>query len=138
MNDIVSEIPTPSAVDWTALREVAAEARTRAYAPYSNFAVGAAGLCADGRVFAGCNVENASYGLSLCAECVLVGNLVVAGGGRLVAVSVAGPGADPLTPCGRCRQLLIEHGGPELQIDAVVPVTIGDLLPAAFGPHELR
>jgi cytidine deaminase len=111
----------------------------RAYAPYSRFRVGAAGLVDDGRVVSGCNVENASYGVSLCAECGLVSALVAGGGGRLVAVAcVDGVGA-VLLPCGRCRQLLWEHGGPTLLVDAPGgPVPMTELLPRAFGPDDLE
>ena len=110
------------------------------HAPYSGLHVGAAGQCEDGAVIAACNVENASYGLTLCAECGLASTLVAGGHGRLVAVSVtAGDGA-PLAPCGRCRQVLLEHGGPELLLDAGEgrdPVTLGTLLPGAFDVDEL-
>ncbi len=127
-------------VDWGALRAAATAAAAGAYAPYSGLRVGAAGLADDGRTVVGCNVENASYGLTLCAECGLVSALHAAGARRLLAVAVvAGDGA-PLTPCGRCRQLLIEHGGPELPIDAgpgSLPVAIGRLLPAAFDADAL-
>src|SRR5437763_16618742 len=99
-------------VDWVALRAAAVEAMHRAYAPYSRFPVGVAGLVDDGRVVSGCNVENASYGLTLCAECGLVSDLVRTGGGRLVAVSCVGGDERPPMPCGRCRQLPWEHGGP--------------------------
>ena len=126
-------------VDWAALQAAALRARGTAYAPYSLFAVGAAGLVEDGRVVAGANVENASYGLTLCAECGLVAALHASGGGRLVAVWCAGPGPQPLVPCGRCRQLLWEHGGPH---GAVMtpdgPVPLATLLPAAFGPDDMR
>src|SRR5438046_8418949 len=106
-------------IDWDALRAAAVEAAAHAYAPYSHFHVGAAGLVEDGRVVRGCNVENASYGLALCAECGLVSDLVATGGCRLVAmVCVAGAGA-LLMPCGRCRQLLHEHGGEELLVETV-------------------
>jgi cytidine deaminase len=127
-------------VDWEALRAAAVEVARRAYAPYSGLSVGAAGLTDDGRVLAACNVENASYGLSLCAECGLVSTLRGAGAQRLVAVSVvAGDGA-PLAPCGRCRQLLWDHGGPELLVDGGAggePVTLATLLPGAFDGAEL-
>ena len=104
-------------IDWDALRAAAVEAATHAYAPYSHFHVGAAGLVDDGRIVRGCNVENASYGLGLCAECGLVSALATSGGGRLVAVvTVAGDG-QPVMPCGRCRQLLWEHGGPDCLVD---------------------
>src|SRR5215468_12187002 len=100
-----------SEIDWPVLRQAAVAAMRRAYAPYSGFPVGAAALVDDGRVVAGCNVENASYGLTLCAECGLVSALHASGGGRLVALSCVGPDGELLMPCGRCRQLLWEHGG---------------------------
>ena len=126
-------------IDWVALRSAAREVAQRAYAPYSRLRVGAAGLVDDGRVVVGCNVENASYGLALCAECGVVGALHASGGGRLVALAcVAGDGAHLLTPCGRCRQLLYEAGGGELLLDAAgAPRRISDLLPDAFGPEDL-
>src|SRR5690349_6580815 len=110
----------------------------RAYAPYSRFPVGAAGLVDDGRIVSGCNVENASYGLGLCAECGVVSALAGSGGGRLVALScVDGDGA-PLMPCGRCRQLLWEHGGPDLLVDGSGrPQRMAELLPGAFGTDDL-
>jgi cytidine deaminase len=125
-------------VDWEALRSAATAVAGRAYAPYSGLRVGAAGQNRDGTVVTGCNVENASYGLTLCAECGLVSAQHAAGAGPLVAVSVvAGDGA-PLVPCGRCRQLLLEAGGPELLLDADEgPVRLGDLLPAAFTGADL-
>jgi cytidine deaminase len=125
-------------IDWPALRSAAREVRAHAYTPYSRYPVGAAALVDDGRVVAGCNVENASYGLTLCAECAVVSALHASGGGRLVAVTcLAGDGA-PLAPCGRCRQLLWEHGGPGLLVDAEPgPVPMSLLLPDAFGPHDL-
>jgi len=120
-------------IDWSALREAATAAAGRAYAPYSRLRVGAAGLVADGRIVAGCNVENASYGLTLCAECGLVSALHATGGGNLAAVCVVAADGAPLVPCGRCRQLLLEAGGPGLLLDAEGgPVTIGSLLPSAF------
>jgi cytidine deaminase len=121
-------------IDWPALRLAAAAASVHAYAPYSNFPVGAAGLAADGRIVVGCNVENASYGLALCAECGVIGALVVGGGGPLVALAcVDGDGA-ALVPCGRCRQLLLEHGGPDCLIDTprLGPVALRQLLPEPF------
>ena len=125
-------------VDWAALRAAAIEISHRAYVPYSAFPVGAAALVDDGRVVVGCNVENASYGLTLCAECALVSALHVSGGGRLVAfVCVDGHG-DALMPCGRCRQLLWEHGGADLlvaTVSGVRPMT--QVLPDAFGPQDL-
>ncbi|MBO0922324.1 cytidine deaminase [Cellulomonas sp. zg-ZUI222] len=125
-------------VDWDGLRAAARDVMTRAYAPYSRFPVGAAALVDDGRVVAGCNVENASYGVGLCAECSLVSMLHVTGGGRLVAfVCVDGHG-DVLMPCGRCRQLLFEHGGPDLLLETVSGVRpMSEVLPDAFGPTDL-
>ncbi|WP_374022709.1 cytidine deaminase [Mycobacterium sp. HNNTM2301] len=125
-------------VDWKALRRMAIGAAAAAYAPYSRFPVGAAALVDDGRLVTGCNVENVSYGLGLCAECGVVCALHATGGGRLVALAcVDGRGA-PLMPCGRCRQLLLEHGGPELLIDHPAgPRRLGELLPDAFGPDDL-
>jgi cytidine deaminase len=125
-------------IDWAALRAAATDAAGRAYAPYSRLRVGAAGQAGDGRLITGCNVENASFGLTLCAECGLVSALHAAGGGRLVGVSVvAGDGA-PLVPCGRCRQLLLEAGGPELLLDFEAgPRQLGSLLPFAFSGTDL-
>jgi cytidine deaminase len=127
-----------STMDWEALRSAARDVMTRAYAPYSRFRVGAAGLVDDGRIVAGCNVENASYGLSLCAECGLVSALVAGGGGRLVAVACVDGAGAPLLPCGRCRQLLWEFGGRDLLVDTPDgPVPMTALLPRAFGPDDL-
>jgi cytidine deaminase len=121
-----------SSVDWAALRSAALEAAGHAYVPYSRYRVGAAALVDDGRVITGCNVENVSYGLTLCAECNLVGNLHLSGGGRLVAVVTVGNG-QPGMPCGRCRQLLYEHGGPDCLVDGDgSPRRLADLLPLAF------
>ena len=126
-------------VDWEALRAAACEVMGRAYAPYSRFPVGAAGLVDDGRVVVGCNVENAGYGVALCAECGLVSSLHATGGGRLVAVACVGGDGAPLMPCGRCRQLLHENGGPEcLVLAADRPLPLRDLLPRAFGPADLE
>jgi cytidine deaminase len=120
-------------VDWAGLRAAATEAMRHAYAPYSHFPVGAAGLVDDGRVVTGCNVENTSLGLTLCAECGVVSALHRSGGGRLLALScVDGTGA-PIMPCGRCRQLLTEHGGEQCLVDAEpAPRTLAELLPDAF------
>ncbi|HEY1838640.1 MAG TPA: cytidine deaminase [Mycobacterium sp.] len=128
----------PAAVDWKQLRDKAIQAADGAYAPYSKFPVGAAALVDSGRMITGCNVENVSYGLGLCAECAVVCALHSTGGGRLVAlVCVDGAGA-LLMPCGRCRQVLLEHGGPDLLIDHPDgPRRLGDLLPDAFGPDDL-
>ena len=125
-------------VDWKALRGKAVDVAANAYAPYSRFGVGAAALVDDGRVVVGCNVENVSYGLGLCAECSVVSALYATGGGRLVALSCVDAAGAPLMPCGRCRQVLLEHGGPGLRIDHPAgPRRIGDLLPDAFGPDDL-
>src|SRR5450755_1555298 len=104
-------------IDWPALRAAATAAAQLAYAPYSRLHVGAAGQASDGRIVTGCNVENASYGLTLCAECGLVSALHASGGGTIAAVSVCGPDGRFLLPCGRCRQLLLEAGGPGLLVD---------------------
>jgi cytidine deaminase len=124
--------------DWERLLDQARAASTRAYAPYSGFAVGAAGLVDDGRVVTGCNVENASYGVTLCAECGLVSQLISSGGGRLVAfVCVSGSG-DVLMPCGRCRQLLWEHGGPDLSVlTPTGELSMAAVLPQAFDARDL-
>lgn len=120
--------------DWEALFGAAREARTHAYAPYSDFSVGAAGLVDDGRLVTGCNVENASYGLSLCAECSMVSALHSSGGGRLTAVACVGPYDSPVTPCGRCRQILSEHATPDAEVNQT---PLSALLPDAFGPDDL-
>lgn len=126
-------------VNWTQLREAAQAAMKQAYAPYSKFPVGAAALVDDGRVISGCNVENASYGVTLCAECGLVSELIKSGGGKLVAFTCTGANDDRLMPCGRCRQLLFEHGGKELLIDHHDGIkTLNELLPSAFGPEDLN
>jgi len=126
-------------VDWEALRTAARQVMTRAYAPYSGFPVGAAALTDDGRVVVGCNVENASYGATLCAECGLVSALYASGGGRLVAFTCCDRDGARLMPCGRCRQLLWEHGGPELRVDTPRGVRpLRELLPDAFEPDDLR
>src|SRR5664280_3139209 len=125
-------------IDWDGLRAAATEVARSAYAPYSSFLVGAAALVDDGRVVVGCNVENASYGLTLCAECSLISALHASGGGRLVAFACVDSHGAPLMPCGRCRQLLWEHGGPDLLVDSIrgiVPMT--EVLPDAFGPQDL-
>ena len=133
----MAEATTPD-VDWAALRAAATEVMHRAYAPYSNFQVGAAGLVDDGRVIAACNVENASYGIGLCAECGLVSLLHAGGGGRLVAVVAVDKHGNTLMPCGRCRQLLWENGGPTMLLDTVHGIkTMTEVLPDAFGPDDL-
>ena len=125
-------------VDWKELHRQAVQASQQAYAPYSGFRVGAAGLVDDGRIISGCNVENASYGLSLCAECGLVSSLHASGGGHLVAVVVVDTAGDLLMPCGRCRQLLLECGGDSLMLGSDEgPVPVSSLLPYAFSNADL-
>ena len=120
-----------SEVDWEALRAAAFDAAQLAYCPYSGLQVGSAALCDDGRVVTGCNVENGSYGMTLCAECTMAGQLRLTGGGRFVAVEL-------LMPCGRCRQLLHELGGPEGQVDTPRGIrSMDEVLPDAFGPDFL-
>ena len=128
----------PEPGDWDGLRAAAATARERAYAPYSGFPVGAAALVDDGRLVVGCNVENASYGVGLCAECGLVSQLHATGGGRLTHVVCVGRADRLLMPCGRCRQLLHEQGGPELLLLTVSGARrMSEVLPDAFGPDDL-
>lgn len=125
-------------VDWDLLHTKATEAMRRAYAPYSKFPVGVAGLVDDGRIVSGCNVENAAYGVTLCAECGMVSALHLSGGGRLVAVSCVNACGDALMPCGRCRQLLWENGGPGCQVMTATGIrTMAGLLPDAFGSGDL-
>ena len=126
-------------IDWKVLRRKAIAVSANAYAPYSRFRVGAAALVDDDRIVAGCNVENVSYGVGLCAECAVVCALHSGGGGRLVALSCVGPDGNVLMPCGRCRQVLFEHGGGELLIDHPQgPKPLRELLPDAFGPDDLN
>jgi cytidine deaminase len=125
-------------IDWDDLRAEASEAAGRAYAPYSGLRVGAAALVDDGEIVTGCNVENASYGLTLCAECGIVSDLYDSGGGRLVAVSIVDASGSRLMPCGRCRQLLLESGSPDLLIDSEQgALRLDVLLPHAFTPDDL-
>jgi cytidine deaminase len=125
-------------INWSRLRAEAVAVAARAYAPYSRLRVGAAGETPDGLRIVGCNVESASYGLTLCAECGLVSALHAAGGGTLAAVSVVAADGAPLLPCGRCRQLLLEAGGERLLVDTSAgPLELGSLLPAAFTPADL-
>lgn len=127
-----------SQIDWSALRAVAVAAASKAYAPYSNFPVGAAALVDDGRVVAGCNIENAAYGVTLCAECSLVSALVMGGGGQIVAFTCVNGAGEILMPCGRCRQLLFEHAAEGMILDTVSGFkTIDEVLPDAFGPRAL-
>ncbi|MFJ6946494.1 cytidine deaminase [Streptomyces wuyuanensis] len=130
--------PAAGAVDWEALREAARDAMSHAYVPYSGYPVGAAALVDDGRTITGCNVENASYGLSLCAECGLVSQLHASGGGRLTHFTCVDGNGDVLMPCGRCRQLLYEFGGPGLLLETEAGVLpLSEMLPLAFGPEKL-
>jgi len=125
-------------IDWEELRAAASSAMSNAYVPYSNFPVGVAGLVDDGRIVTGCNVENASYGVALCAECGLISSLIATGGGKLIAVACVDRHGNSLMPCGRCRQLLWEHGGPNCLLDSVSGIkSMTEILPDAFGAHDL-
>jgi cytidine deaminase len=124
--------------DWESLQAAAAEAMSHAYAPYSQFSVGAAATVDDGRVVTGCNVENAAYGVALCAECGLVSQLHITGGGRLTHFVCVNGDREVIMPCGRCRQLLHENGGPDLLLMTVSGVRrMDEVLPDAFGPDDL-
>ncbi|HZM78123.1 MAG TPA: cytidine deaminase [Candidatus Limnocylindrales bacterium] len=128
-----------SRVDWESLRHAAVDVMHRAYAPYSKFPVGAAGLVDDGRVVTGCNVENAAYGVVLCAECGVISQLHATGGGRLVALSCVDASGEPILPCGRCRQLMWENGGPRMLVDSKEgPLPMETLLPNGFGPADIE
>jgi len=128
-----------SGIDWGLLRAEALVAMAKAYVPYSKFPVGVAALVDDGRVISGCNVENASYGLTLCAECALVSSLHMTGGGHLVAFTCVDGDGNALMPCGRCRQLLYEHSAPGMLLQTVSGIrTIDEVLPDAFGPRTLQ
>lgn len=134
----IDSVPSNGDIDWGALRSAASDAMANAYVPYSGFPVGAAALASDGRVVSGCNVENASYGLTLCAECGLVSALHASGGGRLVAFTCVDGDGNVLMPCGRCRQLLFEHALPGMLLETVSGIrTIDEVLPDAFGPRQL-
>lgn len=125
-------------IDWAHLRELASEAMAKAYVPYSEYPVGAAAIVDDGRVVSGANVENASYGVTLCAECSLVSALIMSGGGKLVAFSCVDGHGETLMPCGRCRQLLYEHSAEGMLLETVSGIkTIDEVLPDAFGPRTL-
>ncbi len=125
-------------IDLAELRKLAIAQLALSYSPYSNFPVGAAGIVDDGRTVVGTNAENASYGLTLCAECSMISDLVRTGGGRLLAVSTVQGDETPVAPCGRCRQLLFEHGGADLIVDwDPEPLLLGALIPEAFGPDNL-
>ena len=122
-------------INWNLLRTTALAVANNAYAPYSKFRVGAAALVDDGRIITGCNVENASYGLTLCAECGIISELARSGGGRLIALCTVG-NDQPVTPCGRCRQLLWEHGGANMLLEVNgSPRNLSEMLPVAF-PEE--
>ncbi|WP_064442483.1 cytidine deaminase [Hoyosella altamirensis] len=124
-------------IDWKSLHKRAKQVMSTAYAPYSHFPVGAAAVTTDGRYLSGCNVENLSFGLTLCAECSVVSMLHSTGGGRLRALVCVDSRGEILMPCGRCRQVLYEHGGPDMLISSANgPVPLGALLPAAFGPDD--
>jgi cytidine deaminase len=126
-------------INWDSLHKSAKEIMQKAYAPYSNFKVGVAALVDDGRVVVGCNSENASYGVGLCAECGLISSLTATGGGRLIAVVCVDGDGNYLSPCGRCRQLLFEHGGNQMLLmtpDGPKPMSY--ILPWAFGPEDLN
>ncbi len=132
------EFGTGLEIDWEELRSQAKLVSQRAHAPYSNYRVGAAALVDDGRFVVGCNVENAAYGVTLCAECGLISSLVAGGGGRLVAFTCVNGNGELIMPCGRCRQLLQEHGGKDLLLDTPEGVwTLEQVLPQAFGPEDL-
>ena len=131
--------PSSGGIDWGSLRDAATEAMAKAYVPYSKFPVGVAAIVTDGRVITGCNVENASYGLTLCAECALVSTLHLTGGGQLVAFTCVDGAGGILMPCGRCRQLLYEHAVPGMLLETVSGIrTIDEVLPDAFGPRTLN
>jgi len=125
-------------VDWEGLRQQAVAAAASAYCPYSGLQVGAAALCDDGRVVTGCNIENAAYGVALCAECAMAGQLRLTGGGKFVAVACRSGEGELLMPCGRCRQIIHELGGPDCLVDTPRGVlTMREVLPDAFGPEDL-
>ena len=128
-----------TSINWDLLHTEAKSIMKKAYAPYSKFPVGVAALVDDGRIIAGCNVENASYGLGLCAECSLVSQLIATGGGRLIAAVCVDMDGNFLSPCGRCRQLLFERGGNTFQMMTPDgPTPLSTLLPWAFGPDDLE
>ena len=128
-----------SEINWDALRAVAVEAMKKSYSPYSNFAVGAAAITTDGRVVSGCNIENASYGLTLCAECSLVSDLLMSGGGKLIAFTCVDANSNVLMPCGRCRQLLVEHAAPGMILETISGLkSMAEVLPDAFTREELE
>jgi cytidine deaminase len=126
-------------IDWENLTQQAIDVLPKSYSPYSKFPVGAAAICDDGRIITGVNVENASYGLALCAECSLISELFRTGGGQLVAFACVDGQGNPLMPCGRCRQLLFEHSAEGMLLQTVSGIkTINEVLPDAFGPKDLQ
>ena len=129
---------TEMADDWSALQGAATDVMRHAYAPYSHYSVGAAARVDDGRLVTGCNVENAAYGVTLCAECGLVSQLWATGGGKLTHFVCVNGDGEVIMPCGRCRQLLSEHAAPGLLVMTPEGVrTMADVLPQAFGPADL-
>ncbi len=123
---------------WAQLHSHAVQAMRHAYVPYSGYPVGAAGLATNGTIYSGCNVENSSYGLGLCAECGMISDFIKNGGGRLLAVVAVNGNGDAVVPCGRCRQLIVEHGGKEALVampSGILPMS--DVLPDSFGPDDL-
>jgi cytidine deaminase len=132
-----------SEASWVELRAAANAAMKKAYVPYSKFPVGAAALTDDGRIVSGCNVENASYGLTLCADCSLVSELAMTsdagkGPAKLVAFTCVDGHGNILMPCGRCRQLLFEHSAKGMILETVSGFkTIDEVIPDAFGPRDL-
>jgi cytidine deaminase len=131
-------VDIPAEEPWPRLHDEAVAVMGRAYAPYSDYQVGAAGLVDDGRVVVGCNVENASYGVGLCAECGMVSQLHASGGGRLTHALCVNRRGEVIMPCGRCRQVLLEAGGQELLLLTVTGVRpMAEVLPDAFGPDAL-
>jgi len=128
-----------SDINWDALRAVAVDAMKKSYSPYSNFAVGAAAITTDGRIVSGCNIENASFGVTLCAECSLVSDLLMTGGGKLIAFTCVDANSNVLMPCGRCRQLLVEHAAPGMILETISGLkTMAEVLPDAFTREELE
>ena len=126
-------------IDWQALTQRAIDVLPHSYSPYSEFPVAAAAICDDGRIITGVNVENASYGLGLCAECSLVSELFRTGGGKLVAFACVDGRGEALMPCGRCRQLLYEHSAEGMLLQTISGIkTINEVLPDAFGPEDLK
>lgn len=132
-------MPKRKMIDWSTLTQAAVAALDHAYVPYSNYPVGAAALLDDGRIVSGCNIENASFGVTLCAECTMVGQMQMGGGGKIVAFVCVNGKKETIMPCGRCRQLLYEHSAAGMVLDTVSGLrTIDQILPDAFGPADLE